>query len=53
MHAVRPLTRVAPIDTEVAPTFLMFGAAGRMTIVATALGGLWLAIAAVLGWIGG
>jgi hypothetical protein len=40
-------------SSAVRPTFLTLGAVERLGCVLLALAGLWLAIAAVLGWVGG
>ena len=47
--------RVAHADPAVAgssPTFLTLGVGQRLGLVALALAGLWLAIGAVIGWLG-
>ncbi len=52
MQAARPLTQINQAAPGPGPTFLTRGARERLGFVLLALGCLWLAIGAVLGWIG-
>ena len=52
MQAARPLSQINEAAPGSGPTFLTRGAPERLGFVLVALGCLWLAIGAVLGWIG-